>query len=158
MRVGITGHSNLTAESVPVVADAIGKVLADLGEPVVGVTCLARGADQTFARVVLEADGELHVILPAADYRNRKVTPDNREEFESLLGRATQVRVLPFETSNRTAYMAASEALLGDVKHLVAVWDGQPSDGHGGTGDVVAAARERDVPVTIVWPDGAART
>jgi hypothetical protein len=43
------------------------------------------------------------------------------------------------------------------VEHLVAVWDGEPSDGHGGTGDVVAAARERGLPVTAVWPDGTAR-
>ena len=53
--------------------------------------------------------------------------------------------------------MAASEALLDDVEHVVAVWDGQPSDGHGGTGDVVAAARARGLPVTAVWPEGAAR-
>jgi hypothetical protein len=157
VRVGITGHSNLTLDSVPVVADAIGKVLADLDGPVIGVTCLARGADQTFARVVLDAGCELHVILPAADYRERKVKPDNREYFDALFSRATHVRVLPFETSDRAAYMAASEAVLGSIDHLVAVWDGEPSDGHGGTGDVVVAARERGVPVTVVWPDGAHR-
>lgn len=37
------------------------------------------------------------------------------------------------------------------------VWDGGPSGGHGGTGDVVDAARERGIPVTVVWPEGAAR-
>jgi hypothetical protein len=157
LRVGITGHSNLTPDSMPVVAEALGKILADLGDPVVGVTCLARGADQVFARVVLETGGGIVVILPAADYRDRKVKTENRSEFEDLLGRATQVDVMPFETSNREAYMAASEAVLGGVDHLVAVWDGAPSNGHGGTGDVVAAARERGVPVTVVWPDGAAR-
>ena len=157
MRVGITGHSNLTPESVPIVADAIAKVLADLGEPVVGVTCLARGADQIFACAVLETGGEIEVVLPAADYRERKVKPDNRADFEALVSRASKVQVLPFETSNRAAYMAASEAVLGDVEHAVAVWDGQPSDGHGGTGDVVAAARERGIAVTVIWPDGAAR-
>lgn len=157
MRVGITGHSNLTAESAPTVAEALGKVLADLGEPIVGVTCLSRGADQIFARVVLDTGGEVEVILPAADYRDRKVKSENRGEFEDLLSRAIHVHVLPFETSNRAAYMAAGEAVLGGVDHVVAVWDGEPSDGHGGTGDVVAAARERRMPVTVVWPDGARR-
>lgn len=157
MRVGITGHSNLTPDSVPVVADALGKVLADLGDPVVGVTCLARGADQIFARVVVESGGEIVVILPAADYRDRKVKPDNRAEFEALYSRAIEVQVLPFETSNRAAYMAASEAVLSGVDHLVAVWDGKPSGGHGGTGDVVSAARERGITVTVVWPIGATR-
>ena len=157
MRVGITGHSNLTVDAEPIVADALEKVLAEIGGPIVGVTCLARGADQIGARVVLELGGDVEVILPAADYRERKVKPDNREAFETLLGLALAVRVLPFDMSNRAAYMAASEALLGDVEHLVAVWDGNPSDGHGGTGDVVAAARELGVPVTVVWPIGATR-
>jgi hypothetical protein len=67
------------------------------------------------------------------------------------------VRVLPFETSNRDAYAAANEALLADVDTLVAVWDGAPPDGKGGTGDTVEVARERGIPVTVVWPDGAAR-
>jgi hypothetical protein len=157
VRIGITGHSNLAPESVPVVADALREVLTGLGAPLVGVSCLARGADQVFARVVLELGGALHVVLPAADYRERKVKPDNRTEFETLIGKADQVRVLPFETSNREAYMAASETVLSDIDALVAVWDGQPSDGRGGTGDVVDAARRRGVPVTAVWPDGAAR-
>lgn len=31
-----------------------------------GVTCLARGADQIFARVVLDLGGTVEVVLPAA--------------------------------------------------------------------------------------------
>jgi hypothetical protein len=157
VRIGITGHSNLTPESVPLVAAEIRKVLSEFGEPLVGLSCLARGADQVFARVVLELGGQLHVVLPAADYRNRKVKPNNREEFEALIGQAADVRVLPFETSNRDAYAAANEEVLAGVDALVAVWDGAPPDGKGGTGDTVQAARRRGVPVTVVWPTGAAR-
>jgi hypothetical protein len=40
---------------------------------------------------------------------------------------------------------------------LLAVWDGQPARGPGGTGDVVAYARARGTPVEVVWPAGAAR-
>jgi hypothetical protein len=43
------------------------------------------------------------------------------------------------------------------VDALVAVWDGAVPDGKGGTGDTVQLARARGVPVTVVWPDGAAR-
>ncbi len=157
MRIGITGHSNLTPESVPYVAAALRAVLADAGPPLVGVTCLARGADQMFARVVLELGGRLEVVLPALDYRARKVRPGNREDFEALIDRAGLVRVLPFPESNREAYMAASEAVLSGVERIVAVWDGGPSDGHGGTGDVVAAAHDRSIPVDVVWPAGSVR-
>lgn len=157
MRIGITGHSNLAPESVPGVAAALRTVLADAGPPLVGVSCLARGADQVFARVVLELGGRLEVVLPAQDYRARKVKSANREDFDALIDRAETVRVLPFAESNREAYMAASEAVLTGVQRIVAVWDGAPSDGHGGTGDVVTAARDRSIPVDVVWPAGTVR-
>ena len=38
---------------------------------------------------------------------------------------------------------------------LVAVWDGQPARGLGGTADVVA--RQRGVPMEVIWPQGATR-
>jgi hypothetical protein len=157
VRIGITGHSNLTLDTVPLVAEALRAVLAGTQRPVVGVTCLARGADQVFARVVLELGGEVEVVLPAADYRERKVKPENAAEFADLIGKASTVTTMPFETSSRDAYMAASEAVLTGVDAIVAVWDGQPSDGHGGTGDVVTVARQRSLPVTVVWPAGAVR-
>lgn len=157
MRVGVTGHTNLTPGSVPLVATGIRKILSGQEGPLVGVSCLARGADQVFARVVLELGGRLDVVIPAADYRERKVGPDNRAEFEELIGRAATVRVLPFETSNRDAYVAANEVVFTSVDALVAVWDGAPPDGRGGTGDAVEIARARGIPVAVVWPDGAAR-
>lgn len=40
---------------------------------------------------------------------------------------------------------------------LIAVWDGAPPDGKGGTGDTVRTARHRGLPVTVAWADGAAR-
>jgi hypothetical protein len=157
-RIGITGHSNLTPATVPLVADGIGAALASYapGE-VTGVTCLARGADQVFARVVLDHGGAIEVVLPAADYRERKVRPDNAAEFDELTGKASAVHTMPFPESSREAYMAASEHVLSTVDAMVAVWDGGPSGGHGGTADVVEAARNRGIPVTVVWPENAKR-
>ena len=65
---------------------------------------------------------------------------------------------MPFAKSNRDAYLAASEHVLATVDRMVAVWDGQPSDGRGGTGDIVATARERGLPITVIWPHGSNRT
>ncbi|MGH3548385.1 MAG: hypothetical protein ACRDQU_09795 [Pseudonocardiaceae bacterium] len=157
-RIGITGHSNLTVETASLVADALlAEVAAHSSDGLVGVSCLARGADQLFARSVLELGGALEVVLPAADYRSRKVKADNAAVFDELIGRATTVRTLPFETANRDSYLAASEHVLSTVELMVAVWDGQPADGRGGTGDVVERARMLGLPVTVVWPAGASR-
>jgi hypothetical protein len=142
---------------MPLVAEALRQVLAQVAEPVVGVSCLARGADQVFARVVLERGGELEVVLPASDYQERKVKPDNRAEFTELIRNARSVTTMPYPESSRDAYLAASERVLSIVDAMIAVWDGQPTDGRGGTGDVVDVARARGVPVTVVWPEGVSR-
>lgn len=157
-RIGITGHSNLTASTVPLVANGIREAIAaHSSNELVGVTCLAKGADQVFARVVLELGGAVEVILPAADYRDRKVKPDNAAEFDELMGKASTVHTMPFEQSNREAYMAASDHVLDTVDTMVAVWDGVPSAAHGGTADVVDTARKRGISVAVIWPDGAER-
>lgn len=158
MRIGITGHSNLSEDTVPLVAAALRALLTDTPIPIVGVSRLARGADQVFARAVLDLGGELHVVLPAGDYRARKVKPSNAADVDELIGQAATVTTMPFETSDRDAYLAASEHVVATVEAMVAVWDGQPSDGRGGTGDIVATARDRGLPVTVVWPDAARRT
>jgi hypothetical protein len=156
VRIGITGHSNLTDATAELVAGELREILEGQRDDLVGVTCLARGADQVFARVVLELGGSLEVVLPAADYRERKVKPDNAAEFDSLIADAS-VHTMPFTESNRDAYMAASEHVLSIVDRMVAVWDGGPSGGHGGTADVVEAARDRGLDVTVIWPERAAR-
>lgn len=158
-RIGITGHSSLSEDTARHVADELHTLLATYPpEELVGVTCLARGADQIFARVMLDLGGTIEVVLPAADYRERKVKPDNAAEFDALLNRAATVHTMPTTTSNRQAYQAAGEHILNTVDEMIAVWDGTPPDGTGGTGDTVQTARARGVPVTVVWPEGATRT
>jgi hypothetical protein len=158
MRVGITGHMNLTRDTESLVRDAIGKVLGQyVPEGLTGVSCAAAGADTVFAEVVLDLGGELEVILPAADYRERKVGPDHVDRFDSVVRRAAAVRVMPFDVSDRDAYEGANEALLEGVDHLLAVWDGQAAADKGGTATVVSRAAALGLPVEVVWPEGARR-
>jgi hypothetical protein len=53
--------------------------------------------------------------------------------------------------------MAASRLMIDTADELLAVWDGQPARGHGGTADVVAYARSHGKPVHVIWPAGAER-
>src|SRR5947209_15173878 len=101
-RFGITGHMNLTPESVPLIRKAITDVLAPYaGEEMTGVSCIARGADSIFAQTVLDLGGKLEVVLPATSYRETKVKPDDAPVFDALLCQATTVRVMPFAEANR---------------------------------------------------------
>ncbi|MFF0633586.1 hypothetical protein ACFYTS_13920 [Nocardia sp. NPDC004151] len=157
-RIGVTGHMNITEDSVPLIYSEIARLLADAGDPteLIGISCIARGADSVFAQAVLDAGGRLEVVLPSRDYRQRKVKPDHAELFDTLTSRAVTVHVMEFDEAGREAYEAANEALVGTCDRLIAVWDGQPSE-QGGTGTVVELARQKAVPVDIVWPDGSAR-
>ena len=158
IRVGVTGHSDLTEPSTPIVEAVLREWLsAHASPPWVGVSCLASGADQVFAGLVLDLGGQLEVILPARDYRARKVDADRVYEFDRYLAAAVAVIVLDFDRSSRQAYMAASTALLGKVDMVIAVWDGLPARRHGSTGDVVAEAQRLGLPTSILWPAGAAR-
>ncbi|MGW6935863.1 hypothetical protein ACWGE0_37810 [Lentzea sp. NPDC054927] len=156
MRIGITGHTNLVPECIPAVHAAITTVLDDLDRPLVGVTCLAPGADQVFARAVLDLGGQVEVVLPALDYRDR-LKPHQVAEYDELRAAATVVSVLPLMSSGRLAYVAANERMLASVEMLVAVWDGVPSQGKGGTADVVEQARASGVRIEVVWPQEARR-
>ncbi len=157
-RIAVTGHMNLTPATRTLVDAALRDLLADeQGAGLIGISCLAKGADQLFARVVLDLGGQLIVVLPSPNYREQKVKPDNRALFDDLLAKASEVRVMPLAESNRQAYEAANNTLLNMADRLVAVWDGQPSKDQGGTGAVVEQARQLGKPVLVVWPEGAAR-
>ena len=53
--------------------------------------------------------------------------------------------------------MDASLDMFNRADRLVAVWDGEPARGYGGTADIVEAARDRELPITVIWPEGARR-
>lgn len=154
-RIGVTGYTHLSVEAAAITFDALTAVLREYAGPDLhGVTCLACGADQLFARAVLAVNGTFEVVLPAEDYRERIVGSEGQEAFDKLLDRATAVRTMPFSTSSRWAYLAASRAMLRRSELLFAVWDGQPSRQLGDTAHVVSVARDRRIPVAVFWPPG----
>jgi hypothetical protein len=158
MRIGITGHMNLTSDTVPIIARAIREHLAQQPSAgLIGISCLAQGADTLFGQAVLDRGGALEVIQPSADYRRTRVKPDHAPEFDRLLAQAVKVCTMPYDTADNDAYTAANNAILDTADHLVAVWDGKPAAGKGGTATVVHDARERGLPVAVIWPDGASR-
>jgi hypothetical protein len=148
-RVAITGHRGLTKASEALI-DAV--LRAEIGRrpgELVGLTCLAEGADTLFARAVLDSGGRLRVVLPARRYRVGEA------DFDELVGRADTVITLDRDIPDDASYLAASLRMLADADELFAVWDGAPSRGLGGTAEVVDAARQLNLPVTVIWPVGA---
>jgi hypothetical protein len=157
-RIAISGHRGLPAGTERLVRDALIRMLtAYPSEGLVGVSCLADGADSLFADAVLDRGGRLEGVVPAAEYREG--LPDvHHLAYDRLLAAAGAVHRLDFRQSTAEAHMAASERMLDLADELFAVWDGLPARGYGGTADVVASARKRGMPVSVIWPPGARRT
>ncbi|MBE4767703.1 hypothetical protein [Streptomyces caniscabiei] len=168
--IAVTGHLDLTEHTVPLVRRALAELLGpyaaaagpngsgDPGAPLVGVSCIAKGADTLFAEAVLGLGGRLIVVVPSRDYRRRTVEPEHGASYDRLVEAAGEVVRLPYETAARPAYEAANTVLIERADRLVAVWDGTPPTGKGGgTADAVLEARAAGIPVDVVWPEGAAR-
>ena len=158
MRIAITGHRELPPATERLVDQAIREQLvAYAGPDLVGVSLLADGADQIFARAVLDTGGQIEVIVPAAQYR-AGLPESSHDTYDSLLAKASRIDRLDRIESTEEAHMEASNAMLSRADRLFAVWDGRPARGYGGTADVVDEARKLGRPVTIIWPEGAKRS
>ncbi|MFF5538112.1 hypothetical protein ACFY71_37665 [Streptomyces cinerochromogenes] len=157
MRVGITGHRGLSRQvEEQVRALPADEVEAYEAAELVGVSCIADGPDSWFADTVLEHGGRLEVVVPAAEYRQG--LPDwHHRVYDRLISRAADVHLTGMTESTSEAHQAGSELLVGLVDELIAVWDGKPARGYGGTADVVAYAERTGVPVRVLWPEGASR-
>ena len=112
------------------------------------VSPLAEGADRLVARAVLERGGDLHVPLPLDpdDYRQDFDSPQSVAEFDALLELAADVIALPEAPSRNEAYEEAGLYVLDHSDAIIALWDGQPAQGRGGTAETVSTAMERGLP------------
>jgi hypothetical protein len=137
MKVGITGHQEL--DDPTWVKDEILRVLRKQEYPLIGVSSLALGADQLFAQAILDCSGSLEVIIPFEGYIETFDTLE-RSEYERLLKEASSIEVLSTCSTDEEAYLAAGIKVVNSVDLLIAVWDGNPAAGLGGTGDVVEYA------------------
>lgn len=155
-RIAVSGHRGLNAQTTNLISQAIHEKLSGQPADVTGLSILADGADQIFARAVVDSGGTLEVIIPAEEYR-AGLPAEAHAEYDDLLARAVIVHLLPFAESTPESHMAASKLMVDQADELYAVWDGKPARAYGGTADVVAYARGHGTPIEIIWPAGATR-
>ncbi|MEU9167040.1 hypothetical protein AB0D34_04440 [Streptomyces sp. NPDC048420] len=158
-RIGVTGHRDIPE---PVLERVSTGILDEFrcqaaGGPVEAFSALAAGADQLFAELALRSGVPVTAVIPGMDYVSHLGGQEARAAFHRLL-RACADRVdLPVERTREDAYAAAGRWIVDHTDRLVAVWDGEPARGPGGTGDIVAYASRVGVPVNVLWRPGARR-
>ena len=120
------------------------------------VSPLADGADQVSAEVGMELGLRLHAILPFPrdEYRADLKDESARHRFDELLGKAECVLELPGDRAREfEAYVMTGRATVAHCDVLIAIWDGLPPRGRGGTAEVVELAIARGTPVIHVPVD-----
>lgn len=153
--IAISGHRrlNLTPSLEQGIVEAIEKIKQYAEDQQYQViSCLAEGADRLLARSLMDAlSAQLIVVLPLAEeeYLRDFRTSRSVQEFNDLKNIAAQL-ISPARLIDRPlAYRSANHVLLEKADLVVAIWDGEPARGPGGTGEVVEMARQQSLP--LVW-------
>jgi hypothetical protein len=159
LRIGVTGHRSLPDD--PALAARVDEAIRRLvalngngdGPPcLVVVSALAPGADRLVAETALrEPNSSLEALLPMPPDQCELdfPEPELRVAFRNLLHRARDIDVIPSAGSRRANFESAGLAMLDRINVLLALWDGEPARGQGGTAEIVAHAEARGLPV--VW-------
>lgn len=179
-RIGVTGARALPAGSrddllrqvrdvLRLVREEIGRyaampdVRAAYGETAPSlrlVSPLAEGADRLVARAALDEGFALVVPMPfaPAEYEKDFVSGESRHEFRALLAQATSRLELDGGRGEDEAasYEAIGRLVVRNCDLLIALWDGRPGKGRGGTADIVRFAANGGPPIWWVRPDAAA--
>jgi hypothetical protein len=178
LSVGVTGHR---ADIIGSGADALGTrirdtllLIAEAGAALLErerdcfapgpprlrfVSPIADGADQIAAQIALDLGWELQAILPfeRATYRASLANDGARAQFDALLARSTCVLELPGDAAHSLeAYVMTGRGTVAHCDLLIAVWDGRPPRGRGGTGEVVQFALTRGTAIVHVPLDARA--
>jgi len=117
------------------------------------VSPIADGADQIAAEVALDLGWDLQAILPfeRSAYRASLANEGARERFDHLMERADCLLELPGDPDQSLdAYVMTGRATVAHCDVLIAIWDGLPPRGRGGTGEVVQLALTRGTAIVHV--------
>jgi hypothetical protein len=159
--VGLTGHRHLRnpEKMSKVIETLLDSLRAEVPGQLVGYSSAAIGADTLFAEACLSSGLPWMALLPQSehDFKNDFGESD-WEKTSSLLRRAARVQSLSWarETDRNLAYLECGLLIVEEADVMIAVWDGKPSRGVGGTADVVANARNLNKPLILIHPDSLA--
>jgi len=151
--VGFSGHRNI--ENPAGVARAIITALEMLRKEVRGewlaLSSVADGSDQMFVAEARSLGFSWHAILPLPKAEFQKdFSSADWNAVETMLTHAEHVRVITENGTREDAYLDCGMETVNGADVLLAVWDGQPARGKGGTADVVDYAKSLGKPFLII--------
>jgi hypothetical protein len=157
-RVGITGHQRLGgSDKRKQIKRALESVVRDFSGSLIAVSSLAVGADQLFARVMMDHGAAIDAVIPFQGYERTFTTAGTRNKYFALLAEAASVTVLPRVGNDEECFLNAGKTVVRRSDVLIAIWDGKPARGLGGTADIVRFAKdEQRIEIKWINPDASA--
>jgi len=153
--IGVTGHRFLadTEKLVRSIDKALEIVEEHFDPPYIILSPLAEGADRLVPyRAFARWEGtQLIVSLPMDTdvYMEDFKTLSSKADFINLMQLSNEILQPPDAADRNGAYKAAGTRVIDRCDVLIAIWNGKESQGKGGTADLVALARKRELP--LVW-------
>jgi len=151
--IGVTGHRDIAVDDERLQTTVLRELerlqRAAPGQRAVVLSCLAEGADRLVARLAIDhLAAELVAILPMPprDFRRDFRDAASRREFDALLDAASRRVTIDDRTpgaggsdeeGRARRYALAGAWLVERSGVLVAIWDGKPARGIGGTAQIV---------------------
>jgi hypothetical protein len=135
MRIAVSGHQARPGIDWTWTGAAIRQAFERHAPVERAFTSLAAGSDQVFARQALALGIPVTAVLPFPDYA-RCFQGSGLAAYEDLLRRCSVV-TLPAGASDEHGFLEAGRQVADRADLLVAVWDGHPAAGPGGTADIV---------------------
>ena len=143
--LAVTGHRVIPKQDEEALCNAVNGELnlitkSNPHSPCILISALAEGADRLVANCALNLGWQLCTVLPLTqdDYETDFRDDASVAEFRELLSRSTWVKVIAPKHHLRPAcYHELGLWLSQQAQVLIALWDGQPAKGPGGTADVV---------------------
>jgi hypothetical protein len=152
LAIGFTGHRSLPDEdkSRQLICGFLERRKTATRGMISGISSVAAGGDLLFTESCVQLEIAFRVLLPMPE-------TEFRDDFdaatwpraESVLRKATSFEVTGADQPRDELYYECGIATVHQSALLVALWDGEPSRGKGGTADIVAFARKIGRPV--VW-------
>jgi hypothetical protein len=154
--VGFTGHRRIASEEK--VAPFLRGVLVSLASErygnLIGRSSVASGADTLFAEACLDLKLRWIALLPFPEAEFKKDFNEmDWHRAAALLCRADRIETSSGVAERPGGYLQCGLATVEGADVMIALWDGKPSRGPGGTAEIVAHTRLLQKPLILIHPD-----
>ncbi len=151
--VGFSGHRQLAdaAGAGQTIREALALLRQEASGEWIALSSVAEGGDTVFVAQARALGLSWHAILPLPRAEFAKdFTAEHWAAAEAMLVDSEFVRVIAENGSREDAYLDCGMETVDGSDVLLAIWDGQPARGKGGTAEVVAYARALGKPLILI--------